>query len=58
MNNTVFYCTVAAIFVAVVVVSVYCLGWYGLILDCFIYAGLDAGATRYASQDDSQTGDR
>lgn len=58
MNDKLFYCTVAAIFVAVVAVSVSLLGWYGIILDCIAVAGLHDGATRYASQDDSQTGDR
>ena len=58
MSNSVFYALAACVFVAVVAVSVSWLGWYGIILDCFLTAGLYDGATHYASQEDSQKDSR
>lgn len=58
MSNSVFYALVMCAFVAVVAVSVSWLGWYGIILDCCLMAGLYDGATHYASQEDSREDSR
>lgn len=43
-NNAKFYAILAAVVLAVVVLSAFLMGGYGLLLDCVIFGGLAAWA--------------